>query len=199
MGSAGCTGATAIFGIEAFVFGPVHVAALVEEKPRQLQIPRFARGAIQPDQGQFDFLMPVNVVAFAGPENGVDVIGEPPGGVQHLGFPAQPVMLDGHLEEVPRVVHGVHQPQVAPALVLLLDDEVRDQEAVLLLRGQDAVENAVHAPPQGTIVAMLQRIQRAFEGLVQVRVRGRVSAGRALEQARRLVEVGDVPVLLQAV
>ena len=108
-------------------------------------------------------------------------------------------MLDRHLEEVACVVHLVHQPQVFPALVGVLDDEVRDQEPVLLLSGQDVIENAFHALAQLVVFAMLQGVHRAFQGLVEIRVERPVSGGGTLHHARRLVEVGDVPILLQAV
>ena len=60
-------------------------------------------------------------------------------------------------------------------------------------------ENALQAPAQWAIVVVSQGVHRAFQGLVEIRVEGGVSAGRALDHARSLVEVGDVPVLLQAV
>jgi len=46
---------------------------------------------------------------------------------------------------------------------------------------------------------MLQGVQRAFESLVEIRVEGMVASERAVEYTRRLVEVGNVPILLQAI
>ena len=186
-------------GIERFAFRAMGIAALIEEEPRQLQVAPLARGAIQFDQGQLDLLVPVHVIALARAEDAVDVVGEPLGGVEHLGIAGQLGVRDGHLEEVARVVHLVLQAQVVPSLVLLLHDEIRDEEPVLLLGGQDAIEDAIHALAQLGVVEVLQGIHRAFQGLVQIRVEGVVAVERAVELARRLVEVGDVPVLLQTV
>ena len=49
------------------------------------------------------------------------------------------------------------------------------------------------------VVAVLQGVQRAFQGLVQIRVERPMALGGPSTPPGRLVEVGDVPVLLQAV
>ena len=68
-------------------------------------------------------------------------------------------------------------------------------ESVLLLSGQNAIENAIDALAQSAVVEVLQGINGAFQCLVQIRVEGVVAFERAVECARSLVEVGDVPVL----
>ena len=80
-----------------------------------------------------------------------------------------------------------------------MHDVARDQKPVLLLGGQDAIENAVDALLQPAVFAMLQTVQRAFQGLVKVRIEGVVAAERAVELARRLVEIGHVPVRFEAI
>ena len=143
--------------------------------------------------------MPVHVVAFAGAEEAVDVIGETLCGIERLGRAGQALVLGGEFKVVSGVVHLVHEPEVAPALVLLLDDEIRNEEAVLLLRGDDAVEHAVHAQAQRLIGEALERIHRAFEDFVEVGIEGRMARRLALRDSGGFVEIGEVPVLFQLV
>jgi len=72
-------------------------------------------------------------------------------------------------------------------------------ESVLLLRGQDTIENALQAMTQSAVVAVLQGVDRAFQGLVEIRIESVVALERTVEYTRNLVEVGDVPVLIQGV
>ncbi|MCX5761371.1 MAG: hypothetical protein NTW72_07680 [Gemmatimonadetes bacterium] len=187
------------FGIKRFSLNAMSVAALIQKELRQIQVAAFAGGAIECDQGQLHFLMSVHVIAFAGAEDAVNMIGEPPRRVEHPGLPGQFMMGDGHLEEVARVVHLVLQAQIVPALVLVLHNVIRDQEPVLLLGGEDAIENAFHALAQRIVAVVLQGIDRAFQRLMQIRVERMMPPERAGENARGFVEVGHVPVLLQAV
>jgi len=68
-------------------------------------------------------------------------------------------------------------------------------ESVLLLSGQNAIDNALHALAQSAVVEVLQGINGAFQGLVQIRIESVAAFERAVEYTRSLVEVGDVPVL----
>ena len=104
-----------------------------------------------------------------------------------------------HFEKVACIVHLVFQPEVIPALLQSGDDEITDQEPVRLLGGKDAFEDGVHALAQRRVREVLQRIERAFECLVQVRIERMVALERPVELAGRLVEVGDVSVFLEFV
>ena len=72
-------------------------------------------------------------------------------------------------------------------------------ESVLLLRGQDTIENAIDAMTQSAVVAVLQGVDRAFQCLVEIRIESVVALERTAEYTRNLVEVGDMAVLLQGV
>jgi len=72
-------------------------------------------------------------------------------------------------------------------------------ESVLLLRGQDTIENAIDAMTQSAVVAVLQGVDRAFQCLVEIRIESVVALERTVEYTRNLVEVGDMAVLLQGV
>jgi hypothetical protein len=114
------------FGIEGIAFSSMCTPSLIEEKPGQFQVPPLTGGSIQFDQGQLDFLVPVNVIALAKSEDAVDVVGEPLRCVKRLGIPGEPMVLDGHLEEVSRVVHLVLQTQVIPFPVEPIDNPTGD-------------------------------------------------------------------------
>ena len=180
-------------------FCAVGMAAFVEQEPAQFQVTRLPCGAIQFDQGQFDFLVSAHVVAFARAEHAVNVVGKPFGRIQGPGLSGQTLMLHRHFKEVSRIVHLVLQTHVIPFLVQAIDDKIRDQIAVVLLSSQDAIKDVLDTLTQDGVIAMLQRVQGAFHGLVQVRIKGMVTAERAVEYAGCLVKIGHVPITFQAV
>jgi hypothetical protein len=142
-------------GIEGLTLKTMGVASLVEKEPRQCQVPSLTGGAVEFDQGQLDLFVPTDIMTFSRSKNAVNMIGESLRCVNRLLFPAVPMMLDCHLEKVAGIVQLVLQAQGFPPLVGVMDDVVRNQETVLLLSGQDAIENAFHALAQLAIVAML--------------------------------------------
>ena len=67
-----------------------------------------------------------------------------------------------------------------------------DQIPVVLLRGDDAVENAIDALVQGRVVTVAERLARAFESLVNVGVEGAVADDAAVREGGRTVGAGRV-------
>ena len=133
-----------------------------------IQAAAIAGGAKQSDEGEFDHLVAIDVVAFVRAKNPVDMIGESGRGVEDVGMAAELVFGDGHFKEVAGIVHLVAEAEVVPAFVLVLDDVVGDEEAVGLLGGEDAPDDCCGALAQIGVVKVLQRDEHALQGLVQV-------------------------------
>jgi hypothetical protein len=64
---------------------------------------------------------------------------------------------------------------------------------------QNSIQDIFHALEQLGIFTMLQAVERTLESLMDIRVEGVVPAERTVEYTGSLIEVGDVPVLLQAI
>ena len=88
--------------------------------------------------------MPVHVISLVRPEDSVDVIREALGGIDHLRLTGQMLMLHRHLEEVAGIIHLVLQPEIFPAFIESVDDKPGDKKSILLLGGEDAINDAVH-------------------------------------------------------
>jgi hypothetical protein len=83
------------------------------------------------------------------------MIGESLCRFQHFALSGIPLLCDGHLEEVPRIVKLVLQSHGPPSFKALFHDEVRNQESVLLLRRQDAVEHVLDSLLQFGVFELL--------------------------------------------
>jgi hypothetical protein len=165
---------------ERLAFGAMEVAALFKEKPAEVEVALVAGGAVEFHQSQLDSLMAIDIVAFVRAKRLVDVVGEAFRRIEGFGFAGELVVCHGELEEVAGVVHLVVEPEVGPLVFRLLGGEITDQIAILLLRGDDAVEDALDAPVQGRVVAMAERVARAFKRLVDVGIESAVAGDFAV-------------------
>ena len=172
------------------------LSVLVDEEPGQLQVAVFAGRPPELDQGQLDLFMPGHGVPLAGPEDGVDVIGEPAGHVEKRPLVRGAEMGDRGLEHVPGTVQFVRVLQVGPALVRFLHREPRIHVTVRLLRAGDEVDDLVQ-PRFELLVGMRdERVGHAFEHLVDVGIVKDVPGERRLVHAGGLREVANPARLL---
>lgn len=99
--------------------------------------------------------MAVHVVALVRSENAVDVVGEALGGIDHLGIAGHFLFLHGHFKEVSGIIHLVLQTQIIPAFIESIHNPVRNEKAIFLLRGKNAIDDAIHPLLQGRIVEVI--------------------------------------------
>ena len=186
-------------GIEGEAFGAVGVAAFIEEKLGEIEVAGIVGGAKEFNESEFDFLVAIDIVAFFGAEDAVDVIGEEFCGIEGFGGGGEALVFGGEFEVVPRVIHLVHEAEVIPALGLVLDDEIGDEEAVFLLGGEDAIEDGIEAKLERFVGEMLEREGGAFEDFIEIGIEGGVAGGFAFDEFGGFIEIDDVAIFFEFV
>ena len=142
------------------------ITPLIKEKFCEVEIPTLSGVSIELDQCQFDLFMAVHIVAFVVSENPVDVICKAFCGIHHFGLAGELVVFACHFEKVACIIHLVLQYEVFPALVEAVDDEPSNQESVLLLGGENTVDDAIHSLAESGIIVVLQGDYRTLEHLI---------------------------------
>ena len=109
------------------------------------------------------------------------------------------MVFGGEFEVVSRVIHLVHEAEVIPALGLVLDDEIGDEEAVFLLGGEDAIEDGIEAKLERFVGEMLEREGGAFEDFIEIGIEGGVAGGFAFDEFGGFIEIDDVAIFFEFV
>ncbi len=111
------------------------LAALVDEELREIEVTAFARDAGQLDEGELDFLVAAvaAALAFAGAEDGVDVVGIAAHDVEELALSGGLEIGDGALDQVAGAIELVVIAEVGPAAAGLDALEPGVEVAVVVL------------------------------------------------------------------
>ena len=99
--------------------------------------------------------MTIHIIALIGAENAIHVVCKALGCIYHLGFSGQMLVFGCHLEEVTRIIHLVLETEVFPALVESGHDEPCDEKSVLLLGGENAINDPIYPLAQRGIRVVL--------------------------------------------
>ena len=115
--------------------------------------------------------MPRNVVFFIGTEHRVDVVGNTDGDVEEFAFAGGLIIRDRAFDEVPGAIGLVHVLLFGPTQVEGLVDGVEGVEiAIGLLGSGDFVDDTIDCFFQLRIALLRERVSRAFDHFVNVRV-----------------------------
>jgi len=168
-------------------------AADVEEEPRELEVLVAAGDVGELDQRQLDFLVSGHVVAFLGPEDAGDVVGELDRDVQQRLLAGGAIVSDGRLEEMPGAVQLVAGAAVRPPALRLLERVVAVEVAVGLLGGGDPGDDLVDLPVEVRVAVGLEQVGSALQHLVDVGVVEVNALKAAFHEAAGLGEIAEAP------
>ena len=161
-------GATTVLGLEIQRRAP----AFGDEVARQVQIPAFTGGLVQPHKRHLGDLMPriAAQLALVASENGVHVVGVTAGGPEQLVLAGALVVGHGALDQMPQAVQFVVVLQVGERAVHAVEDVVGVQVAVVQLGVADDVDGGVGSGLEFGIGVLRQAVADRFDPLGEVGV-----------------------------